>query len=91
MRDRMVVLYPEFHFDDFFIPYTIGLSLNWKGNPADVLLKVDGDEEMRINPEFERHLRDLGNWSLGPEFQRAFPKLEGCAPIKEKKKCNCSG
>ena len=91
MRDRMVVLYPEFHFDDFFIPYTIGLSLNWKGNPADVLLKVDGDDEMRINPEFERHLRDLGNWSLGPEFHRAFPKLEGCAPIKEKEKCRCSG
>ena len=84
MRDKMVVLYPEFHFDDFFIPYTIGLSLNWKAHPADVLLKVEGQEDLRLNPDFERHLRDLSNWTLGPEFVHAFPKLEGTCPIKEK-------
>ena len=101
MRDKMVQIFPDIHFDDFFIPYTISLSVNWPGHPSDVLLKPDGSKidvakgmtsmvalaqqgEMKINPEFERHLRRLENWSLGPEFTKAFPQLDGFCPIREK-------
>lgn len=36
-----------------------------------------------MNPAFESHLRDLRNWSLGPEFKAAFPGLADTARIKE--------
>ncbi|KAL8805538.1 MAG: hypothetical protein Q9182_001907 [Xanthomendoza sp. 2 TL-2023] len=95
MRDRMVHLYPEISLNDFFIPYTTTLSLNWKYDPSDTLLSIgpgggngngtgngNGGEEFSINPVFERHLRDLGNWTLGPAFEKAFPRLEGTCVIK---------
>lgn len=41
------------------------------------------DDEWLINPAFESHLRDLGNWSLGPAFRSVFPGLGDCVRIKE--------
>ena len=75
MRDKMVYLYPNIPFETFFIPYTTTLSLNWPYEPTDTLISLPDKEELSINPVFERHLRDLNNWSLGPAFARAFPML----------------
>ncbi|OCK80496.1 hypothetical protein K432DRAFT_393016 [Lepidopterella palustris CBS 459.81] len=41
------------------------------------------DEEWIINPAFESHLRNLGNWSLGPSFRTSFPHFADCVRIKE--------
>lgn len=81
MRDRMVHLYPSIALENFFIPYTTTLSLNWPYDPSDTLLSLDSDE-LSINPVFERHLRDLNNWSLGPAFAKAFPALAETTRIK---------
>lgn len=85
MREMMVYRHPEFPFETFFVPYTITVSLNWPYEPQDTLILQGGggDEgEMAINPVFERHLRDLGNWSLGPSFAKAFPALAETCRIK---------
>ena len=82
MRDRLVQMYPSIPFDDFFIPYTTTLSLNWPYEAADTLLSKEGTEDLFINPVFERHLRDLGNWSLGPAFAKAHPSLMETYTIK---------
>ena len=86
MRDRMVQVYPQVHFDNFFIPYTTTLSLNWPYEASDCLLKVPGSEELSINPIFEQHLRDLNNWSLGPAFAKAFPILAETTKIRDVKR-----
>ena len=83
MRDQMVVHYPNIPFETFFIPYTTTLSLNWPYEPEDTLIGLPDKEESSINPVFERHLRDLKNWSLGPAFARAFPILAETGRIKE--------
>lgn len=96
MRDQMVQLYPEISLDNFFIPYTTTLSLNWKYEASDTLLNMGGAgvggnnggseggaEEFSINPVFERHLRDLSNWTLGPAFEKAFPALAHTCSIKK--------
>ncbi|KAL8725802.1 MAG: hypothetical protein Q9166_007133 [cf. Caloplaca sp. 2 TL-2023] len=94
MRDRMVHLYPDITLDDFFIPYTTTLSLNWKYHPSDTLLNMgsgsapgnmggSNGDEFSINPVFERHLRNLGNWTLGPAFEKAFPQLADTCTIKK--------
>ncbi|KAL8769654.1 MAG: hypothetical protein Q9209_004451 [Squamulea sp. 1 TL-2023] len=95
MRDRMCELYPEISLDSWFIPYTTTLSLNWKYEPCDTLLCIgtscssgdggnnNGGDGYSINPVFERHLRDLSNWTLGPAFEKAFPQLADTCTIKK--------
>jgi hypothetical protein len=77
MRDKLVRDYnpDEYLFDNFFIPFTTTLSLNWPYEPTDTLLTSVDTEELMINPVFERHLRRLENWSLGPTFAHTFPDL----------------
>ncbi len=82
MRDKMVYLYPNIPFDTWFIPYTATLSVNWPYEPTDTLISMPESEELSINPVFERHLRDLHNWSLGPAFARSFPMLVDTTKIK---------
>ena len=80
MRDALVRLHgqPEYQFDNFFIPFTTTLRLCWPYDEADTLLVVRpdaaDDDEVVINPVFERHLRNLDNWRLGDRFVRAFPR-----------------
>ncbi|KAI9742488.1 MAG: hypothetical protein M1818_004022 [Claussenomyces sp. TS43310] len=84
MRDKLVSDYSSYQylFDEFFIPFTSTLSLNWPYEPTDALLKAANSEELMINPVFERHLRRLENWSLGPAFADAFPGLANTFRLK---------
>ncbi|KAL8698944.1 MAG: hypothetical protein Q9201_006290 [Fulgogasparrea decipioides] len=90
MRDKMVHLYVDITLDDWFIPYTTTLSLNWNYEPSDTLLKMPAiasgsgpsEDDFSINPVFERHLRDISNWTLGPAFEKAFPQLADTCKIR---------
>lgn len=82
MRDKMVHLYPGIPLENFFIPYTTTLSLNWPHSPSDTLIPLPRSDEWSINPVFENHLRDLNNWTLGPAFATAFPMLADTTKIK---------
>ncbi|KAK4121790.1 hypothetical protein N657DRAFT_647277 [Parathielavia appendiculata] len=84
MREKLVAEYEpgEFPFDNFFIPFTTTLSLNWPYEDAYVLLASPTGEELMINPVFEQHLAELKNWTLGPAFETAFPQLTGCYNLK---------
>ena len=83
LRDKLILYYHRFPFDNFFIPFTTTLSLNWPYEPKDALVAIPNSEELLMNPIFERHLRDLGNWSLGPAFAKALPELAETVQIRE--------
>ncbi|KAH6670642.1 BZIP transcription factor [Halenospora varia] len=84
MRDRLVRDYNprDYLFDNFFIPFTTTLSLNWPYEPTDTLLSSPESDDLMINPVFERHLRRLDNWSLGPAFAKTFPGLHDTYHLK---------
>lgn len=84
MRDRLVRDYNprDYLFDNFFIPFTSTLSLNWPYEPTDTLLSSPENDDLMINPVFERHLRKLENWSLGPAFTKTFPGLADTFRLK---------
>lgn len=82
MRDKMVHTYRNYPFENFFIPFTTTLSLNWPYEDTDTLLSIPESDEFMINPVFESHLRNLHNWSLGPAFATAFPGLVETTKIK---------
>ncbi|OIW27572.1 hypothetical protein CONLIGDRAFT_619148 [Coniochaeta ligniaria NRRL 30616] len=72
----------NFPFENFFIPYTTTLCLNWPYEDIDVLLQSPDTEELMVNPVFERHLRRLENWTLGDAFAKAFPGLADTFNLK---------
>ncbi|KAK4454974.1 AP-1-like transcription factor [Podospora aff. communis PSN243] len=79
MRDYLIAHYGpgQFPFENFFIPFTTTLRVNWPYEDVDTLLRNPVGEELMINPVFERHLRRLENWTLGDAFEDAFPPLNG--------------
>lgn len=82
MRDRLATSHQEYPFDNWFIPFTRGLSVNWPYEATDCLLSAGNSDELLINPVFERHLRNLSNWSLGPMFAEAYPSLVDTTQIR---------
>ncbi|OBR03515.1 BZIP transcription factor [Colletotrichum higginsianum IMI 349063] len=84
MREKLCRDYNprDYLFDNFFVPFTTTLSLNWPYEETDTLLQVPDSDEVLINPVFERHLRRLENWTLGQAFNQTFPKLAGTYNLK---------
>lgn len=88
MRRQHCVNEQQVSFDDWFVPYTTTLSLNWD-LPHDCILlpqksaNPDDPPELTLNPAFEHHLRDLVNWSLGSEFAKTFPDYVDGVRIKD--------
>lgn len=82
MRDRLVMSYHEYPFDNWFIPFTGTLSINWPYEATDCLLSTGESDELIINPVFERHFADISNWTLGEAFAEAYPQLVETTKIK---------
>lgn len=82
MRDKLVECQLDYPFGSFTLPFTTTLSVNWPYEPTDSLLATPDSDDYMINPVFERHLRNLGNWSLGSAFAREHPALADFARIK---------
>ncbi|PVI02933.1 hypothetical protein DM02DRAFT_275035 [Periconia macrospinosa] len=59
-------------------------------NPSNNLfatgLNPHDDETWVMNPEFEAHLRNINNWSLGSEFRAAFPNAVSGVRLEDKEK-----
>ncbi|KAI1105038.1 hypothetical protein F4804DRAFT_305321 [Jackrogersella minutella] len=84
MRELLAAEYnpADFLFDNFFIPFTTTISLNWPYEQTDTLLQSPDGADILINPVFERHLRRLENWTLGDAFDKALPRLRGTYNLK---------
>lgn len=84
LRDKLVANYQDYPFENWFIPFTNELSVNWPYDPVDCLLSTSEreTEDPLINPVFERHVRRLENWSVGPAFAETFPALADTVRIK---------
>lgn len=86
MRDTMIRSWKTHQviFSNFFVPFTTTLNLCWPYEETDTLLQSPDGDELMINPVFERHLRNLDNWTLGERFAQAFPYLaDGCNIAKK--------
>ena len=82
MRDRLVTSHQDYPFENWFIPFTRGMCVNWPYEATDCLLSAGDSEELLINPVFERHMRNLSNWSLGSMFAESYPHLVDTTRIK---------
>ena len=83
LRDKLVANYHDYPFENWFLPFTSGMSINWPYDVRDCLLSTGDKDDPMINPVFERHVRRLENWSLGPIFAETFPALADTVKIKD--------
>ncbi|KAK5174171.1 uncharacterized protein LTR77_001251 [Saxophila tyrrhenica] len=78
IRQRLIASHPV-DFEEFFIPFCNRLDLNWPYENDQVLIynrnATKPEDAVQMNPDFEAHLRDLSNWSMGSIFQSQFPYL----------------
>ncbi|GAB7354946.1 hypothetical protein MBLNU459_g5563t1 [Dothideomycetes sp. NU459] len=77
MRERIIEQRPQIQEFGFSMPYLESLCVNWPHADMDTIAQRFGSGEVIVNMRFERHLRNLDNWSLGPAFAAAFPSLTG--------------
>ena len=85
MRDRVVHNHESYPFENWFLPFTSGLSVNWPYEPVDCLINTGDHEEPIINPVFERHIYRLKNWTVGSQFIATFPALADTVTVKDSK------
>lgn len=85
MRDRVIANQQNYPFEDWFLPFTQGLSVNWPYEDVDCLIQTEEGGEPVINPVFERHIRRMENWTVGPSFAEAYPELADCVTIRQPK------
>lgn len=90
VRDRLSYDWRDYPFENWFVPYTRTISCNWPYEPMDCLLHNTESDELLINPVFERHIRELSNWSVGTEFAETFPALVDAVKIKPDKRSRSS-
>ncbi|RMY43969.1 hypothetical protein D0864_15716, partial [Hortaea werneckii] len=83
MRALLASTNPK-RFDEFFVPFSTTVSVNWPASSGDVLVARshnrdanDGHvpDNLTVNPDFESHFRNLSNWSLGRDFVAKFPDI----------------
>lgn len=89
MREAMIRNMGEYDIDEFWVPYTNTLSVNWPYDDSYVLIQMpgtggeQGEPEVTINPVFDQHIRNVENWTVGEAFRRRFPELHGTFKLKE--------
>ena len=75
MRRRLITG-NQVNFEEFFIPFTTTFSINWPYSQERVLTQDEDDpSEVKMNPAFESHIRELRHWTLGSRFRETFPEL----------------
>lgn len=67
-RER-IARYPEYHnqIGRFQNICNATLSINWPYTAADMLVQISETDSI-LNPIFEKHIRDLNNWTVGQAF-----------------------
>ncbi|KAG0154962.1 hypothetical protein PDIDSM_535 [Penicillium digitatum] len=50
MRDRIITNYQNYPFENWFIPFTSGMRVNWPYEDTDCLLSAGDSDELVINP-----------------------------------------
>ncbi|KAJ4184371.1 hypothetical protein NW767_013254 [Fusarium falciforme] len=75
VRDILIENQAEYPFQLFSDYYSQNVSVNWKFDGLDAVSDLNG--EGTLHSIFERHIRDLRNWTVSKAFQDRFPSMTG--------------
>jgi hypothetical protein len=75
-RERFIQEMDWSEFPDLRVLNNRSVSVNWPHGQSKIFNAVS-QKEVRLNPDFEAHIRKLENWSVGKEVVERFPFLKG--------------
>lgn len=52
-------------------------SVNWPYADSDLFIVKGDGKQLVLNPVFISHIRNISNWTVGPQVVEAFPFLSG--------------
>ncbi len=71
-----LISHPDITLDHFAAVYSTSFSIRWPYDPSLVLFRAATPaEEVTINPVYEEHIRQLGNWEVGNAFRERYPEI----------------
>ncbi|WKT43749.1 hypothetical protein QSH57_008585 [Fusarium oxysporum f. sp. vasinfectum] len=73
VRDILIDNQAEYPFQLFSDYYSQNVSVNWKFDGLDAISDLDG--EGALHSIFEKHIRDLKNWTVSQGFKDRFPLM----------------
>lgn len=95
LREHVIRNQNSYYFPDFTLPYTCQMSVNWNYDDRDCIITQEslvrgGGRDAKLsepimNPAFERHLRELKNWSVGPALIEKFPEFAPLVRVQDRK------
>jgi hypothetical protein len=78
----MLVEFPDkYPFEEFSQVYSSNVTLSWPYSESDIVINLPTTQDCAqstqavINPIFERHIRNLDNWTVGEAFGRYYPEM----------------
>ncbi|KAI9656634.1 MAG: hypothetical protein M1831_004544 [Alyxoria varia] len=95
LRERIIYNYPSLSFSDIFPLISTSLMIDWPyGEDPSACVYSASEQEtgprgenfqnspLRLLPQLQQCLRNLDNWSLGPDFADTFPDLATVVKIR---------
>lgn len=73
VRDAIIEKPDEHSFEVFSQYYSENVRINWTFDSLDAV--SDSDSEVVLHSIFEKHVCNLKNWTVLPEFLRRFPAM----------------
>ncbi|KIV99684.1 uncharacterized protein PV09_08675 [Verruconis gallopava] len=73
VRDLLIENPEDYPYEAVGKWYTENVSINWNFDVLDAVDEVGGAE--RLHSIFEKHLRNLNNWTVTPAFLERFPAM----------------
>jgi hypothetical protein len=73
VRDLLVEHPEDYPYEAVGKWYTGHVSVNWNFDTLDAIDEAEGSE--RLHSIFEKHLRNLSNWTVSPAFLERFPAM----------------
>jgi len=80
VRERMIDCMDWNDFERFRTVINRNISVSWSNDPADIFVVVS-KTEVRLKPEFMKHIVQKNNWRIGQEVVDIFPFMKDVAPL----------
>ncbi|KAF5694469.1 hypothetical protein FDENT_1081 [Fusarium denticulatum] len=75
IRERLVFLEHEYCRDSFWRSAFSNTKLKWPLELSGAYVQNSVTGDLHLSPCFRTYIRDLGNWTMSPEFLKQFPEL----------------
>lgn len=82
VRDILIENPNDHTFDIFSQYYSQNVSINWSFESSDAV--NDANNEVFLHSIFEKHICNLENWTVTPEFQARFPHMTAAIYARDK-------